>query len=31
MGRSARERVVERFSWARHCAEVERVLLGIAA
>jgi starch synthase len=26
MGRSARARVVERYSWARHCEQLERVL-----
>lgn len=34
MGRRGRERVVERFSWARHCAELEGIagqLLGAAA
>jgi starch synthase len=25
MGRQARERVVEHYSWARHCAELERI------
>lgn len=25
MGRRARQRVAERFSWARHCAELERI------
>jgi glycosyltransferase involved in cell wall biosynthesis len=29
MGAAARERVVARYSWAAHCAELERVLLGI--
>jgi len=29
-GRSARERVVERYSWARHCEQLEGVLLRIA-
>jgi glycosyltransferase involved in cell wall biosynthesis len=27
MGRRARARVVEQYSWARHCAELERVML----
>lgn len=27
MGRAARARVVERYSWERHCAELERILL----
>lgn len=31
LGCSARERVVERFSWARHCEQLDRVLLGMAA
>jgi len=31
MGASARERVVERYSWARHCEQLEGVLLRIAA
>lgn len=30
MGRAARARVVERYSWRRHCAELERILLGLA-
>ncbi|HMQ31328.1 MAG TPA: glycosyltransferase [Chloroflexaceae bacterium] len=29
MGRAARARVVERFSWGRHCAELERILLAM--
>jgi len=31
LGESARSRVVERYSWARHCEQLERVLLRIAA
>jgi glycosyltransferase involved in cell wall biosynthesis len=31
LGRSARERVVERYSWQRHCEQLERVLRRIAA
>jgi glycosyltransferase involved in cell wall biosynthesis len=31
LGRSARARVVERYSWARHCEQVEAVLRRIAA
>jgi glycosyltransferase involved in cell wall biosynthesis len=31
MGASGRERVVERYSWARHCEQLERVLRRIAA
>jgi glycosyltransferase involved in cell wall biosynthesis len=31
MGRSARTRVVERYSWARHCEQLERVLRGMVA
>jgi glycosyltransferase involved in cell wall biosynthesis len=27
MGARARARVVERFSWERHCAELERIAL----
>jgi len=30
MGKSARERVVERYSWARHCEQLEAVLRRIA-
>jgi glycosyltransferase involved in cell wall biosynthesis len=30
MGRNARARVVERYSWARHCEQLERVLARIA-
>jgi glycosyltransferase involved in cell wall biosynthesis len=26
MGRRARERVVEHYSWARHCEELERIM-----
>jgi glycosyltransferase involved in cell wall biosynthesis len=26
MGRRARQRVVERYSWSRHCAELERIM-----
>ena len=26
LGRRGRERVVERYSWARHCAELERIM-----
>jgi glycosyltransferase involved in cell wall biosynthesis len=29
MGAAARLRVVECYSWQRHCAELERVLLGM--
>jgi glycosyltransferase involved in cell wall biosynthesis len=31
MGRKARARVVERYSWARHCAQLEGVLERIAS
>jgi glycosyltransferase involved in cell wall biosynthesis len=31
MGRSGRERVVERYSWARHCEQLEGVLRRIAS
>ncbi len=31
LGRSARERVTQRYSWARHCEQLEAVLHGIAA
>jgi glycosyltransferase involved in cell wall biosynthesis len=31
LGQSARERVVARYSWARHCQELERVLERIVA
>jgi glycosyltransferase involved in cell wall biosynthesis len=31
LGRSARERVVARYSWARHCEQLESVLARIAA
>ena len=31
LGASARARVVERYSWACHCEQLERVLLRIAA
>jgi glycosyltransferase involved in cell wall biosynthesis len=31
LGAQARERVVERYSWARHCAQLEDVLRRIAA
>lgn len=31
LGRSARARVVERFSWARHCEQLEQVLTRMAA
>jgi glycosyltransferase involved in cell wall biosynthesis len=31
MGRSGRERVVERYSWARHCEQLEGVLRRIGA
>jgi alpha-maltose-1-phosphate synthase len=31
LGRSARERVVERYSWARHCEQLERILVRIAS
>jgi glycosyltransferase involved in cell wall biosynthesis len=27
MGRRARERVVARYSWQRHCADLERILV----
>ncbi|HEX6737580.1 MAG TPA: glycosyltransferase family 4 protein, partial [Vicinamibacteria bacterium] len=30
LGASARARVVERYSWARHCQDLERVLEGMA-
>jgi glycosyltransferase involved in cell wall biosynthesis len=30
LGRSARERVVARYSWARHCEQVEAVLRSVA-
>jgi glycosyltransferase involved in cell wall biosynthesis len=30
LGRSARVRVVERYSWARHCEQLEGVLRSIA-
>jgi glycosyltransferase involved in cell wall biosynthesis len=30
LGESARQRVVERYSWAAHCAQLERVLTRIA-
>jgi len=30
LGKRARMRVVERYSWARHCEELERVMLDIA-
>ncbi|NTU84156.1 MAG: glycosyltransferase, partial [Chloroflexales bacterium] len=30
MGRAARARVAERYSWRRHCEELERILLGLA-
>jgi glycosyltransferase involved in cell wall biosynthesis len=30
LGASARERVVERYSWARHCEQLEGVLARIA-
>ena len=29
MGRRARSRVAERYSWARHCAELERVMVDV--
>lgn len=29
MGRRARKRVVEQYSWARHCADLEQVLQGM--
>jgi glycosyltransferase involved in cell wall biosynthesis len=29
MGRRARERVVEHYSWQRHCAELERVIVEV--
>jgi glycosyltransferase involved in cell wall biosynthesis len=29
MGRAARARVVARYSWQRHCEELERILLGL--
>jgi glycosyltransferase involved in cell wall biosynthesis len=31
LGRSARSRVVERYSWGRHCEQLERVLARVAA
>jgi glycosyltransferase involved in cell wall biosynthesis len=31
MGARARARVVERYSWARHCAELERIMLELVA
>jgi glycosyltransferase involved in cell wall biosynthesis len=31
MGRRARERVTERYSWARHCAELERIMVEIVS
>ena len=31
LGRNARERVVERYSWARHCEHLERILARIAS
>lgn len=31
LGRNARARVVERYSWARHCEQLERILLRIAS
>jgi glycosyltransferase involved in cell wall biosynthesis len=31
MGRSARARVVERYSWARHCEQLEGVLRRMVA
>jgi glycosyltransferase involved in cell wall biosynthesis len=31
LGGSARERVVESYSWQRHCEQLERVLGRIAA
>ncbi len=31
LGRSGRARVVERYSWAKHCEALERILLRIAA
>jgi glycosyltransferase involved in cell wall biosynthesis len=31
MGKRARARVVERYSWACHCEQLERVLARIAA
>jgi glycosyltransferase involved in cell wall biosynthesis len=31
LGTSARERVVERYSWARHCEQLERVLSRVVA
>jgi glycosyltransferase involved in cell wall biosynthesis len=30
LGKRARARVVERYSWSRHCAELERVMLDLA-
>jgi glycosyltransferase involved in cell wall biosynthesis len=30
LGRKARQRVVEHYSWQRHCAELERVLVGMS-
>ena len=31
MGQRARERVVAYYSWQRHCAELERILLGLTS
>jgi alpha-maltose-1-phosphate synthase len=31
IGRRARERVVDRYSWAQHCAELERIMLQITS
>lgn len=31
LGRRGRARVAERYSWARHCAELERVMLDLVA
>ncbi len=31
MGRAARDRVVARYSWERHCVELERLLRGLVA
>ncbi|PYQ21124.1 MAG: glycosyltransferase WbuB, partial [Acidobacteria bacterium] len=31
LGRQARARVVENYSWARHCEQLEQVLRGIAS
>jgi starch synthase len=31
MGLAARERVVARYSWARHCEQLERVLQGLVS